>query len=294
MDGERAAGRFLVTSRGQTGSRWLGRALDRHPDIACSHGPFPLDVALDYDHEIDPDRRRALRDEVNRRIGSLGVDGALDELTAHAAEPFVGNVHMFSLRQLGADLQRRPLREPLQLANLVRHPVTWLHSAAANHRWLIENVESQARQRRRQYDANRELFDRFTRPHGVDPTQPDVLAFLGCCFVGIADMAWELSHATVHQVRMEQVTSDATTLATLVHHLTQGQVLADHRFLERVYDVGAINRHATGPRLSAEERFGSWAPWQREAFSLAVSRPGVRSRYEDVGYDLDFVAAVSV
>jgi len=126
---------FFVASRGLTATTWYKNALGAHPDIFCSHGRDRPERGIETDELLKSPAYRADRLEYEQWQRAAGIDDYVADLRkASDGEDFLGNVHGYVLIAVMDKLSKSEISCPV--ANMVRHPVTFVESytALVNHR----------------------------------------------------------------------------------------------------------------------------------------------------------------
>lgn len=275
---------FVVTSFGFSGSKWLGATLDRHPKILCTHSALDFRI---WDRHYDGDELEACAEEEWKHRLNQPLDDYFDNLAGMGSADVYGNVHRYRLTDLARIYQKWPPKRRFQIANLVRHPVTWVESGAHHIRHLAET--SLFNRYEALHSAMNELdyYRDLKRKHGIDLLDWDILCFLAVCqfmSVLIADLN---AVSGVRYVQMERVTTDRKLFSEIFRGLTAGRIEASEDYLDEVFEMESVNRHRPGSarrRLTPEEQFAAWAPWQQEAYLHFQDAYGVRRAYEQLGY----------
>ena len=268
-----------MTSPGYTATKWLAWALDQAPQVLCNHSAgHDASDAEAYDLETLARlaaQKHGPRDEepvplfleaLERRGRALGV---------HA----VGNVHRYSLTALRKNEARFGIRHGATVINLVRHPVPWLESGAAQlGRMLAVSPEIRRRVHRHARRFAPE-YDALAIPR--DPWPVD-LAF--CYLCGRLQRLVVEAVDDARHVRMEDVTRDPDRLAGLFEALTGST--ADAQWLERVLERGRVHRHRAVDR-SPVQQLEAWEPWKRRVFEHWARRTALATVYAGLGYSVE-------
>ena len=128
-------GFFLLTAVGNCATKWLAKVLDLHPQVICTHGPVrpPLSRVFDRDY-TKLEQIRIKQDEA--RCRAMTLDEVFAELRGLGDAAAYGNAQMYALRPLVEALRRGAPAAGLQVCNVVRHPVSWVESAAHNFAYM--------------------------------------------------------------------------------------------------------------------------------------------------------------
>lgn len=270
--------RFLVTSPGYTATKWLAWALDQAPHVLCNHSAgHDASDAEAYDLQTlarlaaekhgprDEEPVPLFLEALERRGRELGVEA-------------VGNVHRYSLTALRKNEARFGIRHGATVINLVRHPVPWLESGAAQLGRLIvaspevrRRVHRHARRFAPQYDAL------------AIPREPWPVDLAFCYLCGRLRRLVEEAVDDARHVRMEDVTADRGVLADVFQALT-GQT-ADSEWLTRVLDRGRVHRHRA-TALDPTQQLEAWEPWKLRVFEHWARETNLASVYAELGYSV--------
>jgi hypothetical protein len=174
--------RFFVARMGSTGSSWLAKLLNSHPDVFCSHEGVAARAypARSYGHA-----------DILRFLNWLAWDSMHGAYTAIGDVGSVWSLHAVALREF-------------QTAILLRHPARLLNTRLA--RYAHDQSFTEVRT-----DAEvREIWD-------IDMSMCDPLdrVFLHDLFV-FASQAWAAERG-VHLIRIEDMSDSAYCLRELKH-----------------------------------------------------------------------------
>ena len=266
---------FLVTSPGYTATKWLAWALDQAPDVSCTHSASEGADEAEYDLptlvRLAADKHGP-RDEqpVARFVEGLRARGEREGARV------IGNVHRYSLTALRKNEARFGIEADAAVVNLVRHPVPWLESGAAQ---LGRMVGVSPVIRKRVYRHARRLAAEYRALGCPREPWPVDLAFSYLC--GRLRRLVVEAHDDVAHVRMEDLTTDRMTLARVFETLTAGA--PDPAWLDRVLERGRLHRHRTHAR-DPREQLDAWEPWKRRVFEYWARKTGLVSIYARLGY----------
>lgn len=267
---------FLVTSPGYTATRWLAWALDQHPQVHCTHAASARALRRPY---LDQE----LRDQVRQKYEDRDHDPLDSYLRALPGQALAatGNVHRFNLTALRRHQQRWPGSLRPVVLNLLRHPVPWVASGAAQMAAMAQaHVHDVAQRLRLHFQAQRALY-----LHLGAPARPSVQeqAFAWMCH-RLLLLARDVTLPQEEHATMEALTTQPAALAHHASRLTGLALQAQDPWVERALRQGPIHRHAPpGPR-SPQERWQSWAPWQRRAFRHWAQEGHLFHHYRRFGY----------
>jgi hypothetical protein len=99
----------------------------------------------------------------------------------------------------------------------------------------------------------------------------------------------------VHRILFERLQAEREYFAAVFHALTQGRIVADKAYLDRVFTPANLgsgrqstSKNSRPPGASAQ--YELWTPWEREEFARAARRLNLPRLYFPFGYDFSFVA----
>jgi hypothetical protein len=246
---------FVVVTWGASGSLWLARLLNAHPEVLCLH---------------------AFNGQLNRHWGQ-----SIDELTylraiAHQSKAYrlAGDVHGVDVHGLGA--LRDAFGDRLRVATLVRHPVPRLVSQWAVYR--RRGIGLRELSRRARWRARLRVWRRAGNPD--EPLFAHAMSLVNRVV---------LESRQGPMFALERLASDVDEAQALLSHLSASELAFPESAFESVWRT-RVNPHASAEARVFEPKalFAELPAWQREAFA-ALLDPAARSRYEELGYDLSFV-----
>jgi len=301
---------FFIGSRGFCGTHWLASALNLHPQIYATHSLGPHNkLREEYtDREILENGAESVRNHWKNPVEVLTRQARADR--GDALPRFLGNVHGYPFERLVRLRKRYGVRfgvQRVRLANLVRHPVDWVASGAAN--WRRQATFSVFARRAIIECLNRsgtlstpyDLYDMvlaLSREHGFDLMSWDTLAFVYCCetLPSIAADHAMARKMKVPEFRMEDLTQRPTELTVLVAWLTASAVLpgaAFHRAVEKLQIRNSHRRRSQGAkRARTKETWAAWEPWQRTLFQYCRELSKLNEMCDVHGYDLSFTRSL--
>lgn len=278
---------FLVTSQGVSATRWIAFALASHPKVFAAHGHFTIDsvVAGKFEQEKAKDDTGAL--SLGNAARELYETNDIDAIfaayrSAHPEAEAYGNVHSYTLDGLiKGQLKNSADSEKFAIANVVRHPVSYIES----HFSLVRKAEAHL-DVYRNYES--QLFPQalaeFRELFLVDcPDFREFLAFAVSCY-SVRIVARDLGYETFEHYRMESLTSDSAALAAFCEILT-GLVYSQEE-LSSLIAAGAINRHRKqATRADEREIYDGWAKWKKDIAAVMISEATLK-KFEKAGYDV--------
>ena len=248
---------FSVISWGASGSQWLVRLLNAHPDVLClhhlrGHWAFILD---------EPPVANLTYLRVVERQGR--------------AYRLAGDVHGVDPHDL--DAARREFGSRLRVACMSRHPVP--------------RIASQLGVLHQRGFASYGLSPRRLRhslPRGLRAAFDDEEKLFFVHVMGLVNRI-RLETQLGPVFTLERLSGEVEAVHELLDHLSAGELTFPEEVLERLW-ARPLNPHASPdqPR-DPKDAFARWPSWQREAFATLLE-PEARALYESLGFDLSFVS----
>jgi len=278
---------FIVTTNGQTASKWLARSLNLHPEICCSHGTLRLPTCFTYSREYTAEEiKSAFMDEKRR---ALSLEKIFDELIGYSPQSKVfGNVHMFNLRHLHENLNgiSSDYLKEIVVMDLVRHPISLIRSSAAN---MLDQSNNNSERKKYLVDVmklNKDLYAEFSEKFDLDLTNYAVLAFMaGVMTLYSLDINLKLEIPRGERVQMERLTTNPEDYKAFVKRIAQNVVGVSNEYIKEVFTQQRTNIHVVGERSDTpEDIFNGWEKWQQALFLRVISRTSVLSQYQNMGY----------
>lgn len=268
---------FLVTSRGYTATKWIARVLSEHPAIYCNHSAGTEVFDRDYtaaELEAIVEDKWLVRDHAP-------VVEFLESLTTRKDATAFGNVHRYSLTSLRLNFDRFPFGGKVRIANMVRHPVSWVESGTAQMMTMSQSVHYVRLQLLKHFIAHRAMYRRVAAE--ADLLAWETLSFFMMCF-RLVEWAGEARDRAVRHFRMEDITTDPRAFAGLVEHLSGIDISGDAAYLERSLGHGKIHRHARSAETGTGALWAGWQPWQRRVFSFWSERAALAEAFARFEY----------
>ena len=278
---------FFVTSQGVSATRWIAFALASHPKVFAAHGHFTIDsvVAGKFEQEKAKDDTGAL--SLGNEVRALYETNDISAIfaayrSAHPGAEAYGNVHSYTLDGLiKGELKNSADSEKFAIANVVRHPVSYIEShfslvrKAEGHPDVYSNYESH---------LFPQALGEFRELFLVDcPDFREFLAFAVSCLSALI-VARDLGYEAFPHYRMESLTRGGAALAAFCEKLT-GLAYSQEK-LDALVAAGAINRHKTQSASSDERKiYDGWARWKKDIAAVMISETALK-KFERVGYDI--------
>lgn len=280
---------FMVTCHGWSGSNWLANALHTHPDIICTHSVanlLPHGSGYNAKQEDECSRQGYTRGRKDQTLAEHFT--GLRELGEAKA---YGSVHRYRLRDLPNLLQNAG-GVSFQLVNLVRHPVNLAASGQGQFEDLVQR-EIFARIEVMDFcKQGMKVYEALAKRHQIDICDWSFLSFLAACqhcYVLVHDLKALRHIAPIPNIMMEKMTSERDYFKQHLAELTQNTLDISEDYLDEVFQIGRINQHRKKAKLTAEQQFNEWAPWQREGFAIFAAQSGIIQEYSAIGYDFSFI-----
>lgn len=268
---------FCVLTWGASGSAWVAKLLNAHPDLWCCH-------AIGQKARWQVDFGGAYSGETG-----LGPENALAYcrwILVHAEGCVsAGDVHGIDLptwRRI--EPQLTPFSgEPLatRSAVLVRHPIPRIESYIAQHRRYLE-VKLRQADFFKPYVEARELAGRL----GLDwaPEDYEKLMFLEACRLAARRIVEE-RRSGYRVFRLEDLVQGVQGPQDLLSHLSAGALTSWPPGVLEHLQGQTVNRHRSTDVSDPLEIFSGWPDWRRELFQRMFDPDSVAA-YQALQYDL--------
>ena len=293
---------FIVTSHGWSASNWLAFALNKHPEILCTHSARNI-VASAREMNSNENLRRHLKTlhqgYVSRQNESL--DNIYATIEGNGSARLYGSVHVVRLRDLPIIYEKfGPSKRFFNIINLIRHPISLVWSGYGQFQELFR------------YDLNelhwtsgkvlkygKEFIYQLADKYEINVGELENLAFLGASAVlsslrldfDAEKRLKDIPNVAFHgHIKMEEVTKQPKQLKQIISLLSEGELSTQFEYIEDVYRSGIVNQHKSDPnKRDAEKRYAQFSAWQKEAFVHFLNCFDLRKEYEKIGYDLGFI-----
>jgi hypothetical protein len=281
--------RFAVTSEGASATRWLAFALASHPRVFVAHGHFAIDSIVGGEFRREGSQGDAAALALGNAARAIYEASDIDEVFAayRSVSPDAqayGNVHSYTLEALLPRLEGRSDAGAIAVANLVRHPVSYIES----HFSLVRKAEGHpGLYRGYAFDLFPRALQEYRELYLVDcPDFREFLAFAASCF-SVLNVARALGYEQFRHFRMETLTTDGGALRTFCETVTGLEY--DANKLDEIVAAGPINRHRKTPtRADPLEIYRGWPAWKRDVVATIVSGQAL-ANFERVGYAVDML-----
>lgn len=281
---------FLVTCFGNSASTWYGKTLNMHPDIVCSHGPVEPTIGLEYEREQTPEET-ANAIPYAAKFLSRKISETFQEIVDYEPGAKVyGSVQGYRIGQV-ANISKKYPDESLELqcVNLVRHPVNWVMSTAAN---FIRQTEVSLLMRHELLNAAKSQYSLYTdwaKQADKDPLSWDNLAFFAACLymhtlMNDFDIANKLN---VPFILKEEITTDPDKFKEATAFVTANKIDISDEFVDQAMGAGVVNSHQQKPSLTPKEQWQRWDEHQRHLFTQMANSARIKPAYEKLGYDFN-------
>ncbi|BDW96369.1 hypothetical protein MACH10_20540 [Thalassospira tepidiphila] len=312
--------RFIVASHGWSASNYVAHVLNLHPQIACAHSSAAIlaeDKAM-----FDGDNLRQLIPELRKGYlarQQLGLEDRYSTLETQVAElgshlsnnaqtKWLGTVHTYRMRDLPVQLEKFEFScgRKYQLVNLVRHPLDLVVSGFGQFLDLFKVDINEYAWSLNKIIAVRngiDFVEKAVEDTEYKPGDYEVICFASACAV-LGSLRLDVDATeklTVYEgapfdylgpVLMEDIISSPEAVARLAYLLTSGQAEISDSYLEDVAGVKKVNRHNHASPDGTLARWGMLPPWQKKLFANFFSHFELRTPYENMGYNFDFLAEI--
>lgn len=292
---------FMVTSHGWSASNWVAHALDLNPSITCTHSArneWAKDTEIHSEQNIKDNLKNFHSGYFLRQNRTL--DESYDEIEAFDKTDFYGSVHLYRLRDLPVLSEKfGTQKRKFNVVNLIRNPIDLVWSGHGQFKDLFRYDINELYWTTGKVLKEKEFLYELAKKYSLNIGDFENLSFLGACAV-LGSLRLDLDAVEKVKdldfvdfkgfVKMEEVTSNGEVLNELIGRLTDNECPVPLLYLDKVYQAGVINKHKhDSKKLSAEERYATFGPWQKEAFHHFMKIFDLKKDYQKLGYDLSFM-----
>jgi len=278
---------IILASHGRTGTNWIVRALNTHPDFFCTHARF----ATEYDPVSRKTRPPSELAHLEPLVGGMSVDEYFEHLIAYRRAKHYVSSHNFQVNTVAQKLRANPPRRRYVVVNITRHPVDRVRSFV--NRMVYEWDELHlASAREHTYRLLRDtpisrLVRDMERDFGINVQDYSIACFLASMWTIMVE-ADELKEPVLH-VPMERLVSDPQYFSWLVWRMTEGTSVVHADFIRHVFAEGPMNDSQDGKPILPHDIYARLPEWQRCCWRRLVQEKQLPKRYDVVGYDFSFV-----
>jgi hypothetical protein len=285
----------LICSGGRTGTYWLTRALNKHPDILAAHSPVSPPLILDGGRgEFERTRTEV---QNHRKIEGMTLDQIIEEMRSCGSQPYKCRVHAMVLSGAHDRLVSERCAGQITVLNVIRHPVTRTSSFAHHfserlrHDFAIGTVAEMLELWR--VDPTMAHYKRIVQDRwpAEDMTFLDNIFFLMAVVLQRREFA-ELSLPYPHY-RFENLVRDREIFVAMLRDAFGEELSVTHEFIDAAFSTERLNGSRTEARASvgAAEIFARWRPWQKDVYRIFAEEHRLDEIYGSFGYDFSFLNA---
>ncbi len=285
---------FIVTCHGWSASNWTAVALSKHPHILCCHSAMNIPANSNSLRETEVEFKETMIKRHNARLsrGSRSIDALFDEVAAYDVErkrSIYGNVHSLRIRDLPRLKQEFPTPRPHVLMNQIRHPVSVVESGFGQ----VKNMLSW------------DVYVHLDATHGMEDHLPFFIDLadryqINLCDYDVRSFCYAANHLLflgrdcriapdAPTIVMERITTEREYFAKILQELSAGRIEPSSEYLDEVYKLGQLNRHKSGKKITPQQQYESWLPWQQEVFYYFFIAADLKAAYQKHGYDFSFI-----
>jgi hypothetical protein len=293
---------FIVTSHGWSGSNWLAHSINLNKDVVCTHSARNVladDEQMHSHKNLVKHIQKFHTGYVGRQLVSL--DDLYSKIKQFGNTKHYGSVHVLRMRDLPVLLDKfGSPKEQFKVANLVRNPVDLVWSGYGQLQdlftfdinelyWTLDKILSEGK------DFSYSLIEKYK----INIGEYHYLAFLGACAIlgslkkdcdAYDSINNEKNLDFIGGIKMESVTQDREAFKGLLFNLTGNASIITDNYIGQVFQSGAINTHKKDKvKVTAEQRYYSFEPWQKDAFIYFFEKFKLRPIYESFGYDFSYM-----
>ena len=292
---------IIITCHGWSASNWTAHALNSNTNLLCTHSARNVPAG---------DKNLHSNENLKKHINSLqkgysirqsrSLDTIYDEIESYGKTNVYASVHVIRMRDLPIIHSEFGVSyRDFNIANVVRNPIDLVWSGYGQFKDLFR------------YDINElhwtsgkvvkqslEFVNYIGEKYKLFIGDFEVLAFLGACAV-LESLKFDFdAYSKVKNIdklnfigtyQMEELTTNPDYYSRFFDELDLKQYNSK-KYLESVFNTGKINQHKhDNKKITAEERYNEFLPWQKEVFNHFFKLHNLRSSYEEMGYDLSFL-----
>lgn len=283
---------FIITSHGQTATRWLSSILNMNPDIFCSHG-YTHPPSATENRDLTNSEIEALTKKANERFWNLSLNEYINELNSIVHKKYIGSVHAYMYGYLLEKMKSENhlyLKNKLVIINMVRHPITRIQSAYKC--WLPENL-SDIKESFVQTDFDNRCQFIINGIRKCKKLYSVSDKFFIVALLQSVDIAKDIELASRHktkQIRFEDITSNPRSVSDLIYDLSRQTIRIAIEEASNLLNTKKINEHNTGSKLKdACNIFMDWEPWKKAAYLYIHRSQKFEKVYSNFGYDFSFL-----
>ena len=279
---------IILASHGRTGTNWIMRALNAHPDFFCTHSR----LGTDYDPVSRKTRAPSELAHLEPVAGDMHIDEYFDHLIGYRRAKHYVSSHNFQVNTVAQKFRSHPPRRRYVVVNMTRHPVVRVRSFVERMTYEDSLELHRASRRQHTYRILREtpvsrLVADAEREFGVDIEEYSSACFLASMWTIMVE-ADELNEPVLH-VPMERLFSDAQYFSWFVWRVTEGTTCLEPGFIARVYANGAMNQSPDSERVFAHDVYAGLPDWQKFCWRRLLREKCLQKQYDALGYDFSFV-----
>ncbi|MCG8314848.1 MAG: hypothetical protein MI976_16690 [Pseudomonadales bacterium] len=273
--------KFVVCTRGCTASKWLSKSLELIPGFECTHGTAGLTT---YDREYSQDQ---LLDVIHREWferQTTPLNQYLTEQVRSEDARFIGNVHRYQVARHATLFTQA---KDVQVANVIRHPVTWQDSRTALFMDLLTSIPHIGQQLYYSIITNFDFLRPFCQKHGINIVDPEFMAFIGS-LVALPELIKDLQF-DYPCFKMESIGKDAHAFQQLVSQITGGEYQLSDTDVNAIFGAQKMHQHRKGSGKNAQSTFATWPTWKKELFIPMLFETQAQEYYKSYDYDFSFM-----
>jgi len=277
--------KFLVTTPGLSATRWLSFALKLRPDVFIAHGKHPLNSIIDGEFSSEKNKDDADSFLLGNKIADFYNNKSLDLIFEQFLKIMpeakaIGNVHAFTLEHLFTKIGNANELENCGIINILRHPATYI----ASHCRLVAKAAAYSDLNQHYFtDMYQNATSHFPELALFDNVPIEVfIPFVVSC-LSIHNLAADLGHPDIMQVRMEDLVSDPDQLLKTCNYLTG--LSYDRAALAQHIGQGPINKHQDSSLSDPWNVYNSWETWKKDISHMMIPR-SVLDHFEACNYDV--------
>lgn len=283
--------KFIITSHGQTATRWLSAALNKHEDIFCVHG-YTFPPVATADEDISNQEKVDIGQLAHNRFWKLNILDYLSELHSVQNPKFVGSVHAYMYGYLVNQIKKLNLTREIKnltIMNMVRHPINRIESAYKC--WTVDNKPT-SESTFVDYDFNNNCTPIIKHLNSIKKEFSNLDKYFIVALYQAQGIAEDVKKATsdgIYQIRYEDLISNPTVLTNIISMITNNVVKLTPSEADNLFNTKRINQHNTAEPLAVKDQFQRWQPWQQIAYTFIHQNEKFEEVYSPFDYDFSFI-----
>lgn len=275
-------------SHGRTGNRWLGQALNLHPDIICGVGPQSPPVVESLKH-ILPNYTQPNATKNLKKFFQMTMNQLVEEMRDLGQNSkFYARVHCINAFELYHKMAREKCKYRIHAVNTIRHPITRVNSYYRQ--WL--NYPDMYLQKnmyvlwntKKHFLVFRETMHKAYPALNLD--EPQYYLFI----IAVHWLWNDMMDFTIpiRHYRYEDITSSRENFISSLKFSFGRDFPITEKYIQELENLKPANRQTDKQRCSVEV-YAKWENWQRYAFEKFLDNYRIVALFQQFNYDFSFI-----